>query len=82
MLTIALDAAKIPRLRVIASSLFTKFSKRRYGNGLCEDQRRDRRIQSGVAEPRLLSAQLLTVQYLTRPEIVRNVLPPGLEPTE
>jgi acetoacetate decarboxylase len=40
------------------------------------------RIQARLAEPRFLSAQLLTVQYLTRPEIVRHVLPPGLEPTE
>ena len=39
-------------------------------------------IQARLAEPRFLSAQLLTVQYLTRPEIVRHVLPPGLEPTE
>ena len=39
------------------------------------------RIQARLAEPRFLSAQLLTVLYLTRPEIVRHVLPPGLEPT-
>jgi acetoacetate decarboxylase len=38
-------------------------------------------IQARLAEPRFLSAQLLTVQYRTRPEIVRRVLPPGLEPT-
>jgi acetoacetate decarboxylase len=40
------------------------------------------RIQARLAEPRFLSAQLLTVQYLTKPELVRHVLPPGLEPTE
>jgi acetoacetate decarboxylase len=39
------------------------------------------RIQARLAEPRFLSAQLLTVQYLSKPEIVRRVLPPGLEPT-
>jgi acetoacetate decarboxylase len=39
-------------------------------------------IQARLAQPRFLSAQLLTVRYLTRPEIVRHVLPPGLEPTE
>jgi acetoacetate decarboxylase len=40
------------------------------------------RIQARLAEPHFLSARLLTVQYLTRPEVVRHVLPPGLEPTE
>ena len=40
------------------------------------------RIQDTLAEPRFLSAQLLTLQYLTDPEIVRRVLPPGLEPTD
>jgi hypothetical protein len=40
------------------------------------------RIQARLAESRFLSAQLLTVQYLTRPEIVRHALPPGLQSTE
>jgi acetoacetate decarboxylase len=40
------------------------------------------RIQQTLAEAHFMSAKLLTVQYLTRPEIVQHVLPPGLEPTE
>lgn len=39
-------------------------------------------IQANLAEAHFLSAKLLSVQYLTRPDIVRHVLPPGLEPTE
>ena len=39
-------------------------------------------IQDTLAEPRFLSAELLTIQYLTLPEIVERVLPPGLEPTD
>jgi acetoacetate decarboxylase len=40
------------------------------------------RIQAALAEPRFLSAQMLTVRFLTKPEIVRHVLPPGLQPTD
>ena len=40
------------------------------------------RIQATLAEPHFFSAQMVTVQYLTKPEIVRHVLPPGLQPTE
>jgi acetoacetate decarboxylase len=40
-----------------------------------------KRIQATLAEAHFLSAKLLAVQYLTRPEIVAHVLPPGLEPT-
>jgi acetoacetate decarboxylase len=39
-------------------------------------------IQKTLSEPRFLSAELLTIQYLTRPEIIAHVLPPGLEPTD
>lgn len=39
------------------------------------------RIQATLAEPHFFSAQMLTIQYLTKPEIVRHVLPPGLQPT-
>ncbi len=39
-------------------------------------------IQATLSEPRFLSAKLLSVQYLTRPDIVAHVLPPGLEPTD
>lgn len=39
-------------------------------------------IQAALAEPHFMSAKLLTVRYLTKPDIVRHVLPPGLEPTE
>ncbi len=40
------------------------------------------RIQATLAEPHFFSAQMVTVQYLTKPEIVLHVLPPGLQPTE
>jgi acetoacetate decarboxylase len=38
------------------------------------------RIQAVLAEPHFFSAQVLTVAFRTRPEIVRHVLPPGREP--
>jgi len=41
-----------------------------------------KRIQATLAEAHFMSAKLLTVQYLTRPDIVAHVLPPGLEPTD
>ena len=40
------------------------------------------RIQATLAEPHFFSAQMLTIQYLTKPEIIRHVLPPGLQPTD
>jgi acetoacetate decarboxylase len=40
------------------------------------------RIQATLAEPHFFSSQMLTIQYLTKPEIIRHVLPPGLQPTE
>ena len=40
------------------------------------------RIQTTLAEPHFMSAKLLTVRYLTKPDIVAHVLPPGLEPTD
>ena len=40
------------------------------------------RIEAALSEAHFHSAQLLTVRYLTKPDIVRHVLPPGLEPTE
>ena len=40
------------------------------------------RIQAALHEPRFFSSQMLSVQYRTKPDIVRRVLPPGLEPTD
>jgi acetoacetate decarboxylase len=40
------------------------------------------RIQATLGEPHFFSAQMLTIQYLTKPEIIRHVLPPGLQPTD
>ena len=40
------------------------------------------RIQAALSEAHFLSARLLAVQYLTKPEIIKHVLPPGLEPTD
>ena len=40
------------------------------------------RIQAVLHEPRFFSSQMLSVQYLTKREIVKHVLPPGLEPTD
>jgi acetoacetate decarboxylase len=37
------------------------------------------RIQAALREPRFYSAQMLSVQYRTKPQIIRRVLPPGLE---
>lgn len=41
-----------------------------------------KRIQATLAEAHFMSAKLLTVRYLTKPDIVEHVLPPGLEPTD
>jgi len=41
-----------------------------------------RHIQETLSEAHFLSAELLTFQYLTDPEVVDRVLPPGLEPTD
>ncbi len=40
------------------------------------------RIQATLAEPHFFSAQMLSIRFLTKPEIIRHVLPPGLQPTE
>ena len=40
-----------------------------------------RRIEDRLAAPAFLQGRFLTVTYLTRPEIVKQVLPPPLEPT-
>ena len=40
-----------------------------------------RRIQERLAAPAFLQGKMLSVSFLTRPEIVREVLPPPLEPT-
>jgi len=36
------------------------------------------RLQAALAEPEFYSAQVVTVEYRTKPEIIRRVLPPGL----
>jgi acetoacetate decarboxylase len=38
------------------------------------------RIQRVLAAPRFTDAERLQVDFLTTPEFVRSVLPPGLEP--
>ena len=40
------------------------------------------RIQAALSAPKFYSAQMVTVEYRTKPEIIRRVLPPGLEPTD
>ncbi|MGE0487164.1 MAG: acetoacetate decarboxylase family protein [Gammaproteobacteria bacterium] len=39
------------------------------------------RIQEALAKPRFVNAEMLMVDFLTEPAIVRHLLPPGLEPT-
>jgi acetoacetate decarboxylase len=39
------------------------------------------RIQAVLAAPRFVGAELLVVEFLTRPETVAAILPPGLRPT-
>jgi acetoacetate decarboxylase len=39
-----------------------------------------RKIEAVMAKPAFLNGRSLTVRYLTRPEIVKAVLPPPLEP--
>ena len=38
------------------------------------------RIRSVLKQPRFVAAEMLMVEFLTRPEIVKSVLPPGFEP--
>lgn len=38
------------------------------------------RLQAILKQPRFVAAEILTVEYLTKPEIVEAVLPPGFEP--
>ena len=40
------------------------------------------RIRERFAENRFLATERLSIRYRTRPEIIKHVLPPGLEPTE
>jgi acetoacetate decarboxylase len=40
------------------------------------------RIQALIAEPRYGGLRSIVVPFVTKPEVVREVLPPGLEPTE
>jgi len=35
------------------------------------------RLQAALAEPKFYSAQMVAVEYRTKPEIIRRVLPPG-----
>src|SRR5258708_20119933 len=38
------------------------------------------RIQDTLSHPRFVGAEMLSVDFLTTPEFVQSVLPPGLEP--
>ncbi len=38
------------------------------------------RIQAVLRQPRFVGAEMLTAEFLTRPETVEAILPPGLEP--
>ena len=40
------------------------------------------RIQETIKAPRFVNAEMLQIEFLTTPETVQNLLPPGLEPTE
>jgi acetoacetate decarboxylase len=40
------------------------------------------RIQDTLSEPRFVGAEMLGVEFLTTPEFVQSVLPPGLEPAD
>ena len=39
------------------------------------------RIQKVLQRPRFVGAEMLTIDFVTSPDIVANLLPPGLEPT-
>jgi acetoacetate decarboxylase len=49
--------------------------------GFVRTQEEIKRIQAVLAAPRFVGAELLVVEFLTRPEIVAAILPPGLQPT-
>ena len=40
------------------------------------------RIQQTLSNPRFVGAEMLSVDFLTTPEFVQSVLPPGLEPAD
>jgi acetoacetate decarboxylase len=48
--------------------------------GLVRTAEEIERIQATFANPRFVSAEMLTVDFLTQPETVAHVLPPPLEP--
>ncbi len=49
-------------------------------SGWVKSQEEIRKIEDTLAAPAFLDGRTLTVTYLTRPEIIRAVLPPPLEP--
>jgi len=45
--------------------------------GFVKNREEIARLQAALAEPKFHSAQMVTVEYPTKPEIIRPVLPPG-----
>ena len=39
-------------------------------------------MQDTLSHPRFVGAEMLGVEFLTTPEFVQSVLPPGLEPAD
>ncbi len=50
--------------------------------GLVRTQAEIERIQHALAKPRFMNGEMLSVDFLTKPETVTALLPPGLEPTD
>ena len=38
------------------------------------------RIRAVLKQPRFVASEMLMVEFLTRPDIIKSVLPPGFEP--
>lgn len=49
--------------------------------GFVRSRNEIKRIQQALSRPRFVNAEMLSVEFLTRPALLRRLLPPGLEPT-
>ncbi|MGD9601192.1 MAG: acetoacetate decarboxylase family protein [Gammaproteobacteria bacterium] len=49
--------------------------------GFVRTRQEIRKIQHALSRPRFVNAEMLSVEFLTRPAVIRRLLPPGLEST-
>jgi hypothetical protein len=54
--------------------------RREYAMGFVKTPEEVARIEKVASHPRFVGSEMLTIDFLTSPEFVASVLPPGLEP--